>query len=147
GDGPVGEERGPAAPLRIEQVPLAADVQVRILLPRERRGGEVLGRGTRADREWMLGAAAPPWREDLRLDCVGDRKRREVIADAFSVLAYPREVVRARALECIEKPVELRARGDELAVRGRRDAEAGGYGKPRPRHPAEVCALSADERQ
>ena len=146
GDGPVGEERGPAPPHRVEQVPFAPDVQVGVLLPRKRRGGEVLGGGARADRVGVLGACLPPGGEDRGPDGVGDRKRGEMIADPFSELSHPREVARVRALERVEQPVELRARGDELPVRRRRDAEPGGDREPRPRHLAEVGALAADER-
>ena len=49
---------------RVEQPFLAPDVEVGVLLPGERGGGQVLGRGAGANRVGVLDASPPPRRED-----------------------------------------------------------------------------------
>ena len=75
GDGPGGEQRGPALPDLVHEVVLVGDVQVGLLLSGEARVGQVLGGGAGADRDepdLALGDQEPVPGDDLLLQVRGD---------------------------------------------------------------------------
>jgi hypothetical protein len=74
GDGPIGKERRPAPPHGVEQRLLAPYVEEGVLLPGERGGGQVLGRGARANRVGVLRTEIPP-RFTMQLAGFGSKTR------------------------------------------------------------------------
>src|SRR5262249_39398602 len=144
GDGRVGEERRPAPPHGREQRLLAPDVEVGVLLPGERGGGEVLGRGAGANRVGVLRAELPPGREDGGPDAGGYGQRLQGLTDAGSEGTDRPQVLVRHPVERVQHRVEVAARPNEVEVRRGGGAEARGEPEGGARRRARLCALPAD---
>ena len=95
GDGPLGEQRGPAAADMLEDLGRAHDVQKGVVLAGEGEGRRVLGRRAGPDGEG--GPAEPGERAgDRRRDPAGDRDLLEGPADVRAERADRLPVVRVR---------------------------------------------------
>ena len=148
GDGPGGEEGGPAFPDLVEQVLLASDVEVGLLLAREAGVGEVLrgGAGPDGDESLLaLGEQDPVPGDDLLLQVLGDLALLEHGPD---LVGRGHQAVVGGPVDALEGALDLRhyvAALDEVVVGGGgedeslRDREAG-IGEF-----AEVSSLAPDD--
>ena len=124
GDRPLGEQRRPAPPDVLEDRRHAHDVEVRVLLARERRGRQVL-RG-RAGAHRVGGVLAEPGERgaDRRHEVVGQRDLLDHPAGLGADRADRLPVVRSQTSQAFEHTVQRRRRGHDLPERVRRHAEA-----------------------
>ena len=146
GHRPLGEQGRPAPADVFEHGGRAHDVQVRVLLTGERCGGQVFRRGAGSDGVGGVGTQPGHRRGDGRRQIIGDRDRRNGIAELGADRADRLPVVRAHTREAVEPFVDRRRIGHDPAEGVRRHAEAGRY--PDARHPgelAEVRPLAADD--
>ena len=147
GHGPLGEQRGPAPADVLEDRRRPHDVQVRVLLARERRRRQVLRR--RAGTDGVGGLLAEPGERtgDRRRHIVRDGDPFEGPADLRAERADRLPVVRAQARQPIEPIVDRRRFRHDPPERVRRHTEAGRHADAfDPRQLPEVRALAADER-
>ena len=153
-DRAVGEQAREAAPAGVEQVLVAVDVQVALLLAGEARGGQVLGRRRAAHREAHLLAVLllqPAVAvEDLALEILGQAGAVDDVARAFGA---PGEILHVVGLEVVERLVQRTpgaCRLEHVAVGLGRDREAVGHAHALARevavHLAERSVLAPHQR-
>ena len=149
GDGPGGEERGPAFPDLVEEVLLVLDVEVGLLLPGEAGVGEVLGGGAGPDgdeSDLALGDEEPVPRGDLLLQVVGDGAGLEDLPDLLGGLC---QAVVGGPVDPGELLLDLGhevSAGDEVVVGFRGEDEGLGNGEPCVGEFAEIGSLTSDYR-
>ena len=147
GDGPFGEERGPAAADVPKDRRRPDDVQVRVLLAREGGRRQVLGRGTGADGVGGLLAERGERPGDRGRQIVGDGERFDGPADLRAERADRLPVVRLQARQPIEPIVDRRRLRHDPPEGVRRHAEPGRHADAvDPGQLSQVRALAADER-
>ena len=151
-DRPVGEERGVAAPAGVHERLLAADVEKRLLLPREARVRQVLGSGARTHRDVQLLFPRPAAKLGIgRLN----RLRRLLRPLSFedhrpdrSACVAERRVARFQIPDTTPDLLLQPVGADEIAVGGGRRGETGRDRNPpgpeRRDHLAKRRVLSAD---
>ncbi len=147
GHGPLAEERGPAAADVAEDRVPPDDVQIRVLLARERGCRQILRR--RAGSHRIRGVLAEPDERagDRRFEIAGDGDRLQYPADLSAERADRLAVVRLEARERFEPIVDRRRVRDDPREGAGRHAEAGRNADALDaRELAEVRALAADER-
>jgi hypothetical protein len=127
GDGPLGEQRGPA-PLTCRRIAVRPhDVQVRVVLARERGGRQVLRRRAGPDA-YGASRRAPRGTDDRRLQVVRDRERFDRPA-GLPLTARSPPGRRAQSRQAIEHGVDPGAAARHAGTRGR-DAEPAGTRMP-----------------
>ena len=147
GDGPLGEERGPAPADVLEDRRRADDVQVRVLLPREGGGRQILRRRTGSDGVGGLLAEPCQRAGNRHRHIVGDGGPFDGPADLRAERADRLTVVRLQARQLID-PIVVRRRCRHDPLEGvRRDAKASRHTNAfDPRELPQVRALAADDR-
>ena len=107
-DGPVGENRGKAAPARLDHVGLAAHVQETLMLPGEARSRQVLGRRRAAHRDCDSSAAflleRAIGRGHLAAQMSISRRRIDNFAGGLSTLGKKPHIV---VIKIAEQPAQL----------------------------------------
>ncbi len=147
GDGPLGEQRGPAPADVPEDLRRAHDVQIAVLLAGEGGRRQVLRRGAGADGVGVVRAEPGEGARDRLRDVVRDGGRLDGTADLRAERTEPFPVVRVRAGQPVEQAVERRRPLHDPPEGVRRHAEAGRHADAvEPRQRAQVRALAADER-
>ena len=147
GDRALGVEGCPATRDVADDRRRADDVEIRVLLPGERRRRKVLGRGARSHRVRGVRAEAGERASDLRREVVGDRGRLDRRADLRGERADRVAVVEGQARELRETFDDLRRDGGDSLVRVGRDAEARRHAHAvDARELAQVRRLAADAR-
>ncbi len=147
GHGPLGEQRGPAPADVLEDRRRPHDVQVRVLLARERGRRQVLRR--RAGSDGVGGLLAEPGERagDRRRQIVRDGDPFDGPADLRAERADRLPVVRVQARQPIEPIVDRRRFRHDPPERVRRHAEASRHADAvDPRQLPQVRALAADDR-
>jgi hypothetical protein len=134
-DGAVGEERGHAAADGGQQGLVAVDVQVGVLLARERRGREVLGGRAGTDRHVrgllaVLGGELRVGAADVAHDLLGERRGADPLTDAMSGLRQGSHVPDIQAGEGLVHLVPEASLGELQAESRRGDREP--VGDPDP---------------
>ena len=142
-DGPLGPQRGPAAPGGVQHGVGAHDVEVGVLLTREAGPGQVLGGGRGTDRHRYVVAE----RAVARGDGVGQIVRHRGARGRSGGAARPagRAAVVLAAVRATIDSVEPVA--DDPPVRRSGDTEARRHGQAGPQHPTEIERLAADRRE
>ena len=125
GHGPLGEERGPAPADVLEDRRPPHDVQVRVVLARERGRRQVLRRRARSDGVGSLLAEAGERAGDRGRQIVGDGDPFERPADLRAERTDRLTVVRLQAGQPIERIIDRRRVRHDPPERVRRHAEAG----------------------
>ena len=135
-DRPVGEEAGEAAADGVEQLRLACNVQVALVLPREARGRQILRRRGAADRDRQLRAV---FANQLRV--CGSNLSGEILGQGSRIDQLPgtsRAACQIRDVTDIDR-FEMRLLDDETAEllfiptdEDRKELAAEGIGVPKP---------------
>jgi hypothetical protein len=147
GHGPLGEQRRPAPADVPQDRRRPHDVEVRVLLTRERRRRQVLRRRAGSDGVGRLLAELGERPGDPRPEIARDGDPFDGLADLRAERADPLPVIRGQARQLIEPIVDRRRFRHDPPEGVRRHAKPSRHADAfDPRQPAQVCTLAADDR-
>ncbi len=147
GDRTLGEERSPAPADVFEDRRRPHNVQERVLLASEGRGGQVLCRRARPNRVGNVLVEPRHLADDRRGQIVRHRDRFDGLAELRGARADPVSVVGVQLRQSIERFIDRKRARHDPPERIRRDAEAARHPDPLdPRQLPEARALAADKR-